>query len=174
MMLTNFLPGGGNGTFTLHAIARDVSGHTAALGTKTITCDNANAIKPFGAIETPAQGGTASGSAFIVWGWVLTPQPDSIPKDGSTINVIVDGVNAGHPAYDVYRADIAALFPGYANSNGAVGYFYLDTTTYEDGVHTIQWTVTDSAGNTEGIGSRYFSIRNNSKDKKKNVEFNEK
>ncbi|NIM84094.1 MAG: hypothetical protein GTO20_35335 [Candidatus Aminicenantes bacterium] len=164
MMLTNFLPNGGNGMFTLHAIAKDVSGHTVTLGTKTITCDNANAVKPFGAIDTPAQGGTASGSNFINWGWVLTPRPNSIPTDGSTINVLVDGVHIGHPTYNIYRPDIAALFPGYANSNGAVGYFYLDTTQYEDGVHTIQWTVTDSAGNTEGIGSRYFVIRNNSRD----------
>ena len=37
----------------------------------------------------------------------------------------------------------------------------MDTTVYENGVHTIQWTVTDSAGNTDGIGSRYFIIRNN-------------
>jgi uncharacterized protein (TIGR01370 family) len=162
MMLTNFLPNGGNGIFTLYAIAKDVSGHTVTLGTKTITCDNANAVKPFGAIDAPAQGGTVSGSNFINWGWVLTPQPNSIPADGSTINVIVDGVNIGHPTYNVYRPDIATLFPGYANSNGAVGYFYLDTTQYEDGVHTIQWTVSNSMGTTEGIGSRYFVIRNNS------------
>jgi hypothetical protein len=160
MMLTNFLPNGGNGTFKIHAIATDKEGRTTTLGIKTIHVDNANALKPFGAIDTPTQGGTASGSQFINWGWVLTPQPNSIPIDGSTINVIVDGVNVGHPTYNVYRADIANLFPGYANSNGAVGYFYLDTTAYENGVHTIQWTATDSAGNTDGIGSRYFMIEN--------------
>ncbi|UCH98104.1 MAG: hypothetical protein JSV88_14975, partial [Candidatus Aminicenantes bacterium] len=33
---------------------------------------------------------------------------------------------------------------------------------YENGVHTIAWSVTDDAGNTDGIGSRYFTIRNNS------------
>jgi hypothetical protein len=36
----------------------------------------------------------------------------------------------------------------------------LDTTPYADGVHTIQWTALDSAGNTDGIGSRYFTIQN--------------
>jgi hypothetical protein len=83
-----------------------------------------------------------------------------IPTDGSTINVFVDGVNTGHPTYNIYRKDIADLFPGYANSNGAIGYFYLDTTAYENGVHTIQWTAADDAGNTDGIGSRYFTIQN--------------
>jgi len=160
MMLTNFLPDGGNGTFTIHAIATDNTGNQVTLGSKTIYCDNANAVKPFGAIDTPTQGGTASGSNFINWGWALTPLPNYIPTDGSTLNVYVDGVNLGHPTYNMYRVDIATLFPGYANSNGAVGYFYLDTTAYEDGVHTIQWTAVDNAGNIDGIGSRYFTIQN--------------
>jgi hypothetical protein len=164
MMLTNFLPGSGNGTFAIHAVATDRVGNTTTLGTKTIHCDNANAVKPFGAIDTPTQGGTASGSSFINWGWVLTPQPNSIPTDGSTISVYVDGVNIGHPTYNIYRSDIAGLFPGYANSNGSAGYFYLDTTAYENGVHTLQWTAADDAGNTDGIGSRYFTIQNTADD----------
>jgi parallel beta-helix repeat protein len=160
MMLTNFLPNDGNGTFTLYAVAEDGADNEVTLGTKTIICDNANAVKPFGAIDTPTQGGTASGSSFINWGWALTPQPNRIPTNGSTINVYVDGVNLGHPDYNIYRKDIATLFPDYANSNGAAGYFYLDTTAYADGVHTIQWTAADNDGNTDGIGSRYFTIQN--------------
>ena len=162
MMLTNFLPNGGNGTFKIHAVATDIEGNQVTLGIKTIIADNANAVKPFGAIDTPGQGGTASGSDFVNFGWALTPPPNTIPLDGSTINVWVDGVSLGNPGYNRYREDIAALFPGYNNSNGAGGYFYLDTTPYENGVHTIQWTVTDDAGNTDGIGSRYFSILDSS------------
>ncbi|MGD2085929.1 MAG: hypothetical protein PVH61_07080 [Candidatus Aminicenantes bacterium] len=160
MMLTNFLPNSGNGTFVIHAIATDFGGKTTTLGTKNIYCDNANAVKPFGAIDTPTQGGSTSGSSYINWGWVLTPQPNYIPTDGLTINVYVDGVNLGHPTYNIYRSDIATLFPQCVNSNGATGYFYLDTTAYENGVHTIQWTARDSGGNSDGIGSRYFSISN--------------
>ncbi|MCP5051045.1 MAG: hypothetical protein GY940_28030 [bacterium] len=160
MLLTNFLPGGGNGTYTLHAIAADAEGNRVTLGSKTITVDNKNAVKPFGAIDTPEQGGIASGSSFVNWGWALTPQPNMIPTSGSTIDVWVDGVKLGNPVYNVFRSDIASLFPGYANSNGAVGYFYLDTTAYSNGSHTIQWTVKDDAGNSDGIGSRYFNIQN--------------
>jgi hypothetical protein len=160
MLLTNFFPGGGNGTFVLSAAATDIEGNSVTLGSKTITCDNANAVKPFGAIDTPVQGGIAAGGKYVNFGWVLTPLPNSIPTDGSTIDVWIDGVNVGNPTYNVYRSDIASLFPGYANSDGAIGYFYIDTTTYENGVHTIQWTASDSAGNTDGIGSRYFTIRN--------------
>jgi hypothetical protein len=162
MMLTNFLPNEGNSTFKIHAIATDLEGNQVTLGTKTITCDNANAVKPFGTVDTPLQGGTASGNNYINWGWALAPQPNTIPTDGSTITVWVDGVSLGKPVYNQFRGDIAALFPGYNNSGGAGGYFYLDTTQYENGVHNISWSVTDDAGNTDGIGSRYFSIRNSS------------
>jgi len=160
MILTNFLPNQGNGTYVLYAIAYDKEGNSAELGTKTITCDNANAVKPFGTIDTPGQGGEASGSAYVNFGWALTPQPSYIPEDGSTIWVYIDSVPVGHPVYNNYREDIATLFPGYTNSAGAVGFYYIDTTTYDDGVHTIAWSVADSGANTEGIGSRYFSIFN--------------
>jgi hypothetical protein len=162
MMLTNFLPNSGNGTFTIHAVAADSSGQSVTLGTKTITCDNANAVKPFGAIDTPLPGSIASGSSYRNHGWVLTPLPNSIPTDGSTINVYVDGVDLGHPVYNIYRPDIAALFPGYANSDGAHAYFDMDTTAFSNGVHTIAWIAMDNAGNSDGIGSRYFTVQNSS------------
>jgi hypothetical protein len=158
MMLTNFLPGGGNGTYTFSAVARDSSGHEVTLGTKTVTCDNAHAMKPFGAIDRPTQGGEASGSQFRCQGWVLTPMPNHIPIDGKTIDVYIDGVFRGHPVYNIYRGDVALLFPGYANSNGALAYFDIDTTDYAEGVHTIYWVARDNAGNADGIGSRYFTV----------------
>jgi hypothetical protein len=160
MMLTNFLPNNGNGTFKIYAKAADTSGNEVTLGTKTIICDNANAVKPFGAIDTPTQGGTASGTAFRNHGWALTPLPNMIPTDGSTIDVYIDSVNVGHPVYNINRSDIAAYFPTYLNSNGAGGYFDIDTTQYEEGIHTISWVAEDFAGNNDGIGSRYFTISN--------------
>ncbi|MDQ3417440.1 MAG: hypothetical protein M3541_01425 [Acidobacteriota bacterium] len=162
MLLTNMLPNQGNGTFTLHAYATDIEGHTVLLGSRTITCDNAHAVKPFGAIDTPDQGGTVSGTTYTNFGWALTPQPNAIPTDGSTILVYIDGVPVGRPVYNNARADIATLFPGYANSGGAIGYYQFNTTTLANGVHTISWVVTDNAGNAEGIGSRYFTVLNGS------------
>jgi parallel beta-helix repeat protein len=170
MMLTHFLPNSGNGTFTFYAVVKDSGGHEVTLGSKTITCDNINAVKPFGAIDTPIQGGIAAGSSFRNHGWVLTPMPNKIAEDGSTIHVYVDGVALGHPVYNVYRSDIAALFPGYANSHGAHAYFDFDTTAYTNGVHTIYWTAQDSAGNIDGIGSRYFTIKNYAKSRAPSAE----
>jgi len=165
LMLTNGLPnsggaaGTGNGTYTLHAIATSIDGNTTDLGSKTITCDNADASTPFGAIDTPGQGATVSGT-IVNFGWALTPQPYSIPIDGSTIWVTVDNQYLGHPVYNQYRSDIATGFPGYANASGAVGYYYLDTTTLSNGIHTMGWLVTDNDGRASGIGSRFIWVLN--------------
>ena len=160
MLLTNMLPGSGNGSYTLHAWAVDAEGHETLLGSKAISCANASATKPFGGIDTPGQGATVSGSAYVQFGWALTPLPASIPTNGSTVSVYVDGVAVGQAVYNQYRADIATLFPGYANSSGAVGYRVIDTTTLANGLHTIAWSVSDSLGRAEGIGSRYFWVFN--------------
>ncbi len=166
LLLTNFLPnnggsaGLGNGTYKLHAIAHNKSGAAVDLGTHTLSVDNAHASRPFGSIDTPGQGGTASGTAFINFGWALTQNPYFIPIDGSTLTVQVDGVAVGRPTYNQNRADIANTFPGLANSNGAVGFFYIDTTALSNGVHTLAWVVYDNAGRGDGIGSRYFTVFN--------------
>ena len=160
MVLTNMLPGQGNGTYTLALHARDREAHSVLLGTRTFTCNNGLSTRPFGTIDTPAQGGVASGASYVNFGWALTPSPKSIPADGSTITVFIDGAPVGHPSYNNFRADIAALFPGLSNTGGAIGYQVIDTTAFANGLHTIAWTVTDSAGATEGIGSRYFRVSN--------------
>lgn len=159
MLLTYFLPNG-NGTFILHAVADDVNGNVVTLGTKTIIVDNINTVKPFGAIDTPKMGETVGGKNYRNQGWALTPLPNTIPFDGSTIKVLVDGIVIGNLKYNIYRKDIAALFPGYSNSNGALAYFDFDTGFFKNGIHTIAWQVTDNAGNTDGVGSRFFTIFN--------------
>jgi hypothetical protein len=97
---------------------------------------------------------------IVNFGWALTPQPNIIPTDGSTITVFIDNLPVGHPTYNQPRSDIETLFPGYQNTDGAVGYFYIDTTTLANGVHTISWVAKDSAGNAQGLGSRYFTVEN--------------
>jgi len=160
LLLTNMLPDQGNGTFKLHAYATDLEGQTTLLGSKTIVADNAHATDPFGAIDTPEQGATVSGSEYVNFGWVLGAQDNVIPIDGSTITVFIDGVPVGHPQYNFARSDIQALFPGHANTDGAVGFYILDTTRLSNGAHTIAWGVSDAAGHSEGIGSRFFTVLN--------------
>ena len=160
MVLTNMLPSQGNGTFVFYIWAEDREGNRQLLGTRTITCDNAHATKPFGAIDTPTQGGIASGSTFVNFGWALTPLQKTIPTNGSTITVVVDGASIGTVDYNHPRLDIQGLFPGLNNTNGAIGFRVIDTTTLTNGAHTISWTVVDNQGAIEGIGSRYFTVSN--------------
>lgn len=159
MILSNMLPNGGNGTFTLFAIARSVAGETQVIGSRVVVVNNASSVAPFGTIDTPTQGATVSG-VVTNFGWALTPQPKTIPFDGSTIDVFIDGVMAGHLSYNHFRPDIAALFPGYANSNGAIGFLQFDSAALANGLHTISWAVRDDAGAVQGIGSRFFAVQN--------------
>ncbi len=156
LLLTNMLPNGGNGTFRLLVIADGT-----LIGTKVINGVNASAKAPFGAIDTPDQGATVSGSAFVNFGWALTPRPKMIPFDGSTIHVLLDGVDVGPlAAFNLFRPDVSNLFPGLTNSGGPIGYRVIDTTALSEGVHTIAWLATDDGGITTGIGSRFFTVQN--------------
>jgi hypothetical protein len=159
-ILTNMLPNAGTGTYRLSVFADDVDGHTTLLGTRSVTCTNTTAVLPFGTIDTPGPGEVVSGSAYVNFGWALAPQPKLIPLDGSTIDVLVDGLLVGHPTYGFPRADIDALFPAYENTGHGVGFFILDTTTLANGLHTIAWIVHDNTGATQGIGSRFFTVAN--------------
>jgi hypothetical protein len=162
LLLTNMLPSQGNGVFTLTAIAQDIEGNQTVLGSRTIIANNATATLPFGAIDTPGQGETISGGTYINFGWALTPNPKTIPKDGSTITVFIDGAPLGTVNYNNFRSDIASVFPGLNNTNGAVGYRMINTLLLADGIHTISWGVTDDGGAAQGIGSRFFTVSNGS------------
>ena len=159
MLLSNMLPPAPPSGFQFSAFARDSDGVQTPLGTRTMHLANSTSQLPFGTIDTPAQGATVSG-IVANFGWVLTPGPNMIPLDGSTIDVYIDNQFVGHPTYNLFRGDIAGTFPGYANTNGAVGLFEFDSTTLADGVHTISWVATDTGGNAQGLGSRYFTVSN--------------
>ena len=161
-LLTNVLPGNGNGTYTLRAYAVDDAGNSISLGSRTITCSNATAAKPFGTIDFPAPGEVISGTSYLVRGWALTPQPARIAEDGSSIFVWIDGARrlGSLPQYNLFRSDIAGLFPGYANANGSFGRYPLDTTALTNGLHSIAWSARDDLNRSDGLGSRYFEVNN--------------
>lgn len=161
LMLTNFLPGGGNGTFRLHAYADDAEGNSTLLGTKIMAAANASATRPFGAIDTPAQGETVSGTSFANFGWVLSRAPARAdPPGGGTVTVVIDGAVVGSPSGWTSRSDLSALFPAtaYPGVPTALAVHTFDPSQLANGLHTIAWAVTDSLGNADGIGSRYFTV----------------
>ena len=208
LILSNLLPnipassasGGGVGTFQLYAVATDVEGNQRLLGRSyvdtapvptTVTVANDTIAKPFGAIDTPGQGATVSGT-LNNFGWVLTPDSNTVadgtdilvPVNGSTINVIVDGAAVGTATYNLCRGtvgnpvptgtlcddDVSSIFrAGGVHRNldaarGPIGLRTINTATLSNGLHTIQWGVTDSGGRSEGIGSRYFNVLNSASD----------
>jgi len=201
LVLSNLLPhiprqdstGGGQGTFTFHVFAEDIEGNVTRLGRTvvdqtptTVSIANDTITKPFGAIDTPSQGGTASGASFANFGWSLTPDPGTgvlVPVDGSTTRVFVDGSLVGNAAYNHCRGsvgtpppagiscddDVSAIFRGNGTrfrnldpGRGPIGVRVLDTRPLANGLHTISWAVTDSANRAEGIGSRFFLVSNTS------------
>ena len=48
MVLTNMLPGGGNGSYGFSIYALDAEGHVAVIGTRRLTVSNATSVVPFG------------------------------------------------------------------------------------------------------------------------------
>jgi subtilisin family serine protease len=159
VVLTNTLPNGGTGTYRLHAFAEDREGHVAWIGSRSFTAANGTSTAPFGTLDTPFPGQTVSG-VFANFGWALTPLPKTIPVDGSTIQVLIDGVVRGNPSYNHARPDVTGTFPGLNNSAGPVGAFVFDSRTLTNGLHTIMWIVRDDAGAETGIGSRFFRVQN--------------
>ncbi len=212
-VLTRMLPDvprqlgtGGQGPLSLFIVATDAEGRRRFLGrtigddTPTrIVMDNDNAARPFGVIDTPAQGATVSGVVAIS-GWVLTPDlnttadgTDILVPTGAAITLFVDGIATGTATYgqcrgtagpiiapDAYCDDDVASAFGHATpmppftprttnptrfrnldaGRGAIASMTWDTTTVPDGWHSIAWSVTDSAGRTEGIGSRNVYVNN--------------
>jgi hypothetical protein len=145
-ILTNMLPRttgqfaayGGQGPITLFAIAYDVDGHSTLLGRSwntdhsptQVTMDNDSIAKPFGVIDTPSQGGSASGS-FANFGWVITPDNGTgiiIPTDGSTIWEFVDGSSIGHPTYNQCRGTVGNPPPAGVYCNDDVSQIFGNTT----------------------------------------------
>jgi N-acetylneuraminic acid mutarotase len=162
LLLTNFLPNQGNGTVTLNAYADDVDGHSTKLGSRTVTCANAAATTPFGAIDTPGQGDTVSG-VVNNFGWVLSPGARRAdPPSGGAVTAFIDGLPVGVPSGWASRTDLVALFPSaqYSGVGSALGVFTFDSMALANGVHTIAWSVTDNTGGAAGVGSRYFTVSN--------------
>ena len=165
LLLSNFLPNLGNGQFTLRIYAVDVEGRQTLLGERVINAANSESTVPFGAIDTPAQGGLVTGAAYNNFGWVLSRGPRyADPPHGGSVFVYIDSVAVGSPGGWTNRPDLDALFPAatYPGITNAAGVFTFDSTAYSNGVHTIAWVAFNDGGQGAGIGSRYFTIQNGS------------
>ena len=158
MLLSNVLPGGGDGTFTFHAYAVDVEGKQAYIGSRDVALANAGADQPFGALDAPWPGEAVSG-VYTFGGWVVAPHPMQITR----VNMILDGQFIGVAHYGLARPDVASVFGGPVAPPDAAtaGFrFTLDTRGLANGLHTIAFTAGSNAQTFNGLGSRFFTVKN--------------
>ena len=98
-----------------------------------------------------------------IFGWVLSRgYRRSDPPGGGTVRVVIDGVSVGSPVGWTSRLDLSSFFSAVTHSGilWSLGVLTFDTRTLTNGVHTVAWAVTDNAGVTSGVGSRYFTVAN--------------
>src|SRR6185369_8028292 len=96
------------------------------------------------------------------FGWALTPNAVGttcrVPSTG--VQVSIDSGPLQPVVFGDVRNDIAGAFAGFTNSAAAGGHFTFDTTTLANGVHTIEWLITDNCNRADGVGSRFFTVQN--------------
>ncbi len=133
----------------------DTAGHFVDVGHRNITIRNDQNANPFGAIDGPSPGGILSGSVNVV-GWALARGGQRV----SRVRIALGGQVLGEANYGLYRADVEAAFPGYADSGGSGLVYVLDTTLYSNGMYELIGVVTDDGNHQDGIGSRWIYIQN--------------
>jgi sugar lactone lactonase YvrE len=150
LLLTNMLPRttgtfspyGGQGAITLYAVASDYDGHKTLLGRSwsndatptTITLDNDAIAKPFGTIDTPAQGERISSATFNNFGWVLTPDTDTVAgnsdieiANASGLMLFIDGMPISSITYNQCRGNVGNPVPGGVFCNDDVANIFGNT-----------------------------------------------
>jgi len=138
-------------------------------------------VANFGWALTPDTNTVPDGSDIVIPtnGSTMFAFIDGAPAGGVTFNQCRGNVGSPPPGGVYCNDDVANIFGNptpqaplttrtsnptrYRNldaGRAAIGYFVFDTTTMTNGVHTIAWSVTDSASRVEGIGSRFFTVFN--------------
>ena len=109
---------------------------------------------PFGWFDGSRGGGNAGGGQIAMTGWALD-------DDGIlAVRIYVDGVIAGQASYGGSRPGVAALYPGFPDSNAAGWGFQLNTTFYLNGSHSVTFKATSMTGEESQIGRRVFQFSN--------------
>ena len=153
------------GTIDTPAPGQVVSGSIANFGW-ALTPDS-DTVPGLGDILVPIDGSTMT--VFI----------DGLPVAPVTYNQCRGSVGNPVPGAAFCNDDIADIFgnstpqavltPRSANptryrnldqGRGAIGFYVINTTILTTGLHTIAWSVTDSASRANGLGSRVFYVLN--------------
>jgi hypothetical protein len=90
-------------------------------------------------------------------GSVGNPVPSTAYCDDDVANIF--GNPAPRPVF-TRRESNPTRYRNLDQGRSVIGSYDIDLATLANGMHTIAWGVTDSAGRPEGIGSRFFIVLN--------------
>jgi hypothetical protein len=123
------------------------------LGERSFNVDNEFNQAPFGELELPGPNQPMNG-VFPITGWAL--------DDGSvaTIEVLVDGLAVGDAVSGIHRPDIGHRFPSHPDAEAAGSVRMLNTTVFQNGVHSVAIRLTDDEGASRIIGRRFVQTFN--------------
>jgi len=137
-----FSPYGGQGAVTLYVVATDSEGKQTLLGRNwsndatptTISLDNDAIAKPFGTIDTPAEGQRLTSTSFNNFGWVLTPDSDTVTGNSdiemataSGLTLFIDGLPITAVTYNQCRGTVGNPVPGGTYCNDDVANIFGNT-----------------------------------------------
>jgi N-acetylmuramoyl-L-alanine amidase len=145
-----------NGQHTVEIVAVTVDGHRHGVGRRTITINNTINQAPFGFLDIPGADGVYNVSgAFPVSGWAA--DTDGISRIEVLIdNLIVQGAVFGDP-----RPDVGETFPDFPAARFSGWIANIDSTRYQNGIHTMTIRAIDKNGLENTIGHRTVQIINN-------------
>lgn len=112
------------------------------------------AQSPFGRFDGQVGGGNAGAGVMRMVGWALD-------DDGvAAVDVFVDGLIVGRAVYGSFRPGVAAIYPGFPDSQSAGWGYHLDTTHFLNGLHTVSVRVTSTTGERTFVNSKVFEFLN--------------
>jgi hypothetical protein len=125
----------------------------AQFGDRSFTVDNDFNQAPFGELELPGLNQPMNG-VFPVTGWAM--------DDGSVeiIEVLVDGLVVGQAHAGIHRPDIGHRFPSHPDADHSGFVRMLNTTVFQNGVHSIAIRLVDDEGTSRIIGRRFVQTFN--------------
>lgn len=113
-----------------------------------------SAAVPFGHFDGIRDKGNSGTGVIGLVGWAL----DS--SGVRWVDVYVDGQPAGRAFHGLARPDVTAAFPGFPDSAFPGFGFFLDTTHYFNGQHTVQVLVTSTDGSKRFLNPRSIEFMN--------------
>ncbi|MDX1630794.1 MAG: hypothetical protein R3234_02945 [Thermoanaerobaculia bacterium] len=110
--------------------------------------------RPFGSFGGLTGGQNAASGVAGVVGWALDPEGIQ------AVDIYVDGQPAGRAFYGLGRPDVTARFPGFPDSDLPGFGFFLDTTHYFNGLHTVRALAISVDGSTTWLQARQIEFMN--------------